>query len=102
VNFLRQEKIAAGMPQGSVLVPVLYRLYINNATATPGTHLALFVDDICIYETEKHERHVLCKLQRDLTAVNSWCERWNMKINEGEFRRYVSPEDLQSLTKYYT
>jgi hypothetical protein len=53
-------KIATGVPQGSVLAPILYSLYINNAPAAPGTQLALFADDACIYATEKHERHVLC------------------------------------------
>jgi hypothetical protein len=34
--------------------------------------------------TEKHDSRVLCKLQCGLTAVNSCCEHWNIKINEGE------------------
>jgi hypothetical protein len=57
---------------------------LEPALAAPGTHHALFVDDTCIYATGKHERRVLCKLQRGLTAVNSWCERWNIKMNEGK------------------
>jgi hypothetical protein len=42
---------------------------------------------------------VLCNLQRGLTAVNSWCERWNIRINEGKnqaiyfSRRLRVPED---------
>jgi len=28
------------------------------------------------------EENVLRKLQRDLTAIEAWCERWNTKINE--------------------
>jgi hypothetical protein len=31
-----------------------------------------------------HERHIFCKLERSLSAVNSWCEHWNIKINEGK------------------
>jgi hypothetical protein len=72
------------VPQGSVLAPILYSLYINDAPAAPGTHLALFADDTCIYATEKHERRVFKKLQRGLTAMGSWCQHWNIKINEGK------------------
>jgi hypothetical protein len=54
--------MTAGFPQGSVLALILYSLYINDAHATPGTHLALFMNDTCIYATEKGKRHVLCKL----------------------------------------
>jgi hypothetical protein len=62
-------KVVAGMPQGSVLAPVLYSLYINDAPTAPGTHLAPSVDDTCIYATEKHERCVFNTLQRGLTAM---------------------------------
>jgi hypothetical protein len=40
--------IAAGVPQGSVLAPILYSLSTNDAPAASGTHLALFADDISI------------------------------------------------------
>jgi hypothetical protein len=62
----------------------LYRLC--DALTASATHLAQFTDDTYICATEKHERLVLCKLQRGLTAVNSWCERWNIKISEGKTR----------------
>jgi hypothetical protein len=72
-----------GVPQGSILAPELHSLYINDATAAPLVHLALFAVDTCIHATEKYERRVLNKLQRGLTAVGSWCQGWNIKINEG-------------------
>jgi hypothetical protein len=62
-EFSTSRNILAGLPQGSVLVPILHSLYVNDAPAAPGTHFALFVDDSCIYVTEKHEHYVLCELQ---------------------------------------
>jgi hypothetical protein len=106
-EFSTPRKIAAGIPQGSVLAPVLYSLYINDAAAAPGTHLALFTDDTRIYATEKHERHVLYKLQRGLNAVNSWCERWNVKNNEEKTqaiyfsRKLRVPDDVLQLNGRY-
>jgi hypothetical protein len=72
------KKIRSGGPQGSVLAPILHSLHINDTAAAPGTHLAFFADDSCIYAAEKRERRVLRKLNRGLTAVISWCERWNI------------------------
>jgi hypothetical protein len=80
-EFSTPLKMVAGVPEGSVLAPVLYSLYINDVPVAPGTHLVLFMDNTCIYKTGKHECHVLCKLQRKLIAVNSCCVRWNIKIN---------------------
>jgi hypothetical protein len=77
-EFSRPRKIATGVPQCSII------LYTNSAAAATGTHLAHLADDTCIYAAEKYERLILCKLQRGLTAVKSWCERWNIGINEGK------------------
>jgi hypothetical protein len=104
-EFSTPRKIEAGLPQGSALAPILYSLYINDVPAAPGSHNPLFVDDTCIYATEKHEHHVLCKVQRRLTAVKSWCERWNIKINEGNIqaihfsRRLRVPDDVLRLIR---
>jgi hypothetical protein len=75
-------EIQAGVPQGSVLSPTLYSICKNDAPLGPGVHLALFADDTCIYTTHRKECYVLRKLQRGLTSVGSWCERWNIRINE--------------------
>jgi hypothetical protein len=73
----------AGVPQGSVLSPTLYNIYVNdNPPQTPDVNLALFGDDTCLYATERKEGYVLRKLQRGLDAIETWCERWNIKINE--------------------
>jgi hypothetical protein len=80
----------------SIYIYIYIYIYINDALAAPGTHLALFADDTCIYATEKHERRVLCNLQRGFTAVNSWCERWNMKINEGKTQATYFSRRLKS------
>jgi hypothetical protein len=53
---------------------------------TLGVHLALFVDDKCTYTTGHKGGYVLRKLQRGLTSMESWCERWNIKINEDKTR----------------
>jgi hypothetical protein len=72
----------AEVPQGSVLSPTLHTIYINDTSQKPGVYLALFADDTCLYATERKEGYVLRKLQRGLDAIETWCERWNMKINE--------------------
>jgi hypothetical protein len=52
-EFSTPRKIVTGVPQGSVLAPILYSLYINDAAAAPGTHFAVYADDTCIYAAEK-------------------------------------------------
>jgi hypothetical protein len=72
----------AGVPQGSVLSPTLYNLYINDTPQTSGVNLALFADDTCLYSTDRKEGYVLRKIKRGLNCMAAYCERWNIKINE--------------------
>jgi hypothetical protein len=57
-------------------------MYINDGPQTPGVYLALFDDDICPYVTDQKEGFVVRKLQRSLSSMATWCECWNIKINE--------------------
>jgi len=80
----------AGVPQSSVLSSVLYSLHIEDTPQTPGANLALFADDTCICTTDCKEGYLLIKLQCGLTSMESWCERWNMKINEDKTQAIYS------------
>jgi retron-type reverse transcriptase len=75
-------EMQAGVPQGSVLSPALFNLYINDAPQTHGVHLALFADDTYLYVTDRKEGFIVGKLQHGLSSMETWCERWNIKINE--------------------
>jgi hypothetical protein len=46
---------------------------------TPGVYLALFADDTCLYATDRKEDFVVRKLQRGLSSMETWRERWNIK-----------------------
>jgi hypothetical protein len=78
--------IKAGVQKCSVMSPTLYTLYINDTPQKPGFYLGLFADDTCIYATDRKEGYILRKLQRGLNAIETWCERWNVKINNDEFQ----------------
>jgi hypothetical protein len=63
------------------------QLYINDTPSqTPGVNLALFADDTCIYATDRKEGYVLRRVQRVLNSMATWCESWNIKINEDKIR----------------
>jgi hypothetical protein len=75
-------EMQGGVFQDSVLSSTLYRMCINNAPQTPGVHLAFFAVGTCLHAKDHKEGFVIRKLQRGLSSMGMWCERWNIKINE--------------------
>jgi hypothetical protein len=72
----------AGLPQGSILSHTIFNLYINEAPQTCGVHLALFAGDTWLYAADRKLGYTVRNLQRGLSSMDTWCERWNIKVNE--------------------
>jgi hypothetical protein len=45
----------------------------------PDISLGLVAEDTCIHAIDRKESYVLTKLQRGLSAIDTWCERWSIK-----------------------
>lgn len=76
-------QVTSGVPQGSVLGPLLFLLYINDITEGVVSQMRLFADDCVLYGA------VACVedaniIQRDLDRINQWCLRWCMQLNLGK------------------
>jgi hypothetical protein len=59
----------------------MYNICVNDTPQTPGVFLGLFADDTSIYATDHRHGYILRKLQRGLSTIETWYERWNIKIN---------------------
>ena len=63
--------VTSGVPQGSVLGPVLLLIYINDIIANIKSEVHLFADDILIYKTIKTLQDYKI-LQDDLNSLARW------------------------------
>ena len=74
--------VASGVPQGSILGPLFFILYINDLPEyiTPPTEMALYADESKLYRVIKSDDDV-AKLQTDLNSLHLWSSRWCMKFN---------------------
>ena len=69
----------SGVPQGTVLGPLLFSLYINDISSDIESEIRLFADD-CVCCREIKDEEDTMKLQRDIDRLDSWARKWGMRF----------------------
>ena len=77
--------IMSGVPQGTVLGPILFLIFINDiASCVLHSTLRCFADDTRICRSIS-DSHNVTELQSDLDKVTEWSSRNNMALHEEKF-----------------
>lgn len=69
-----------GVPQGTVLGPLLFFTFINDLPAGIASNIRLFADDCLLYRTINSPQDGEI-LQKDLDRLHKWTNTWQMKFN---------------------
>lgn len=74
--------VSSGVPQGSVLGPLLFLIYINDIVnvITPTVQIRLFADD-CVLFRDIYSVHDQNELNTNLSNIDQWCNEWGMTLN---------------------
>ena len=73
--------VTSGVPQGTVLGPLLFLIYVNDlASVVKHSTVKMFADDVLLYAPANTLKEC-SSLQNDLTAISSWASRWQLKLN---------------------
>ena len=81
--FSNQINPKAGVPQGSVLSPLLFLIYVNDLPAPHHNQnsLSQFADDTAQWAFSLNVRFAAKLLQQDLLKLAMWCAKWRIKLN---------------------
>jgi len=75
------EPIMSGVPQGSVLGPLLFLIYINDLTQNISANIKLFADDSSLFIKVSDIDVAQQTLMDDLDKITIWANQWKMKFN---------------------
>ena len=71
--------VKSGVPQGSVLGPILFLIYVSDISDDVSSNVILFADDTKLYS--RVERQEDCHtLQEDINKLVNWSEKWLMRV----------------------
>ena len=75
------KNVNAGVPQGSILGPLLFLIHINDLSNGVFSNCTLFADDAFLFSVVNDIQSTAATLRNDLTVINNWDFQWKMTLN---------------------
>ena len=80
-GYFYPRTVKSGVPQGTVLGPVLFIIYINDIARNLKSQCKLFADDMKVYKVLRNTEEDMYLLQKDLHTLEQWSSDWQLNFN---------------------
>ena len=70
--------VTAGVPQGSVLGPFLFLIYINDLPEEITSSCKIFADDTSLFSKIENKSYSNFQLKKELETISKWTFQWKM------------------------
>ena len=73
--------VQAGAPQGSILGPLTFYIYINDLAHNLRCKVKLFADDTSLFTTVQGPQTAASDMNHDIGLITSWVNKWRTSFN---------------------
>ena len=80
-TYSKWTKVTSGVPQDTVLGPIMFFIYINDISNELESPIKLFADDIKVYRVLNNVEEDHRTLQNDLMKLETWSANWQLNFN---------------------
>ena len=80
-DFSDEAVVSSGVPQGSVLGPLLFSLFVNSLPTLEGVPTVMFADNTTLYVIGHSTTDISAKLSRALTSAHKWLLESGLQLN---------------------
>jgi hypothetical protein len=97
-EFSEWGKIQAGVPQGSVLGPLLFLIFINDITyVIKHCKIRLFADDTCLFIEVDDPDIQANQINEDLENLNQWANKWHVDFSPPKTEEVIISRKINTL-----
>ena len=93
--------VTSGVPQGTILCPLMFLLYINDITTNIKSPLRIFADDCLLYRVINSPEDTII-LQQDLDQISDWVKIWQLRLNVTKCALIRCSRSLTPIVHHYT
>ena len=88
-SFSELSSVESGVPQGSILGPLLFLIYINDLETNIKSNINFFADDTMLFSIVKDPLITANDLNYDLDIINKWAHQWKLEFNPDPLKSAV-------------
>ena len=79
-TYSNWKRVTSGVPQGSVIAPIMFQIYVNDMQMGVTSYINLFADDAKLFRVIESQNDCQ-QLQSDINRIYEWSLRWKLEFN---------------------